>query len=294
MPGRLGAVDLLGRLDSRFRQVEDPAVVPLSLDLLGLGGREVGPGLADFLGPTARLEPSHHLPLGVEIGLGGGGLGAKPGGVERGQRLPLGHVVTLDDEQLGDPLADEEGQLDLAQVHVSVQDEFVAGRNAAGPCPRDQPARDDAEKHHREQEPAQPSFHRRLLAFRQGTVPIFAARRTSFHQPASSPRKRDCPPRGDRKPSPAVALPSARRLFPADDLRRHPHPVDNGVLDVEPRRFNGPAHDDHDDTIPGLRGEWERLGVGEDGASTITTLAQSNHEEAVSKGATCAMNTATA
>ena len=48
------------------------------------------------------------------------------------------------------------------------------------------------------------------------------------------------PPKMDQSP----AAVSARRLLPADNLDRHPHPIDDGVLDHQTRRLDGVTYED--------------------------------------------------
>jgi hypothetical protein len=60
----------------------------------------------------------------------------------------------------------------------------------------------------------------------QGTVPIFAARKTLPRQQAFSPRKWDCPPR---------AVEGDRSMFSADAFRaKHAFPPENGPVPSRP------------------------------------------------------------
>ena len=92
---------------------------------VGLGRGEGRARLGDLLGPVAVVKPLDRRLLRRHLRLRLGGLGLEPARIEARDDRALGDAVALLHQHLVDALAVVEGEIDLTQIDVAVEEKLV-------------------------------------------------------------------------------------------------------------------------------------------------------------------------
>ena len=151
--GGLGCVGILlaGKVLAEQRTLA--LELPARVDRIGLGGLQIGLGLRDLLGPAAVAQPVHHGALRRDLRSHLGYLRFQATGIETRQHFPFVHPVALLNQNGGDALVVVEGQGDLAQIDVAVQDELHRRAVAVGEPPSRSAGAGRGRKERDDQEP---------------------------------------------------------------------------------------------------------------------------------------------
>ena len=127
---RLGVVEILlahGAARRSLRQRLSALVLRARVGGIGLGGRDIGPGLRDLLGPAAVVQPvARPACCAATWASAWATCGSSRLVSSRASSWPLLDVVAFLHQHRGDALAVVERQLDLAQVDVAVEHELCA------------------------------------------------------------------------------------------------------------------------------------------------------------------------
>jgi hypothetical protein len=97
------------------------------IDRIGPGRIDIGARLIDLFGTITAMQPVHDLLLGREIGFGFCHLRQQPIRVQSREHLAAFHMIAFLGQDLGDSLTAIEGQVNLAQIDIAIEHEFMAG-----------------------------------------------------------------------------------------------------------------------------------------------------------------------